>query len=673
MLEEKLLSIMSKATVTFFLVLTFSSISARSFGNQQLLRELSARYSRQWTSDRAEAELRAEKLGLPIKGQIGDDYYELQGFDDFGKPMYNITHNFNAAQTISTNKTWPGGATGLNLTGAGETLAIWDQAEARSTHQEFGGRATQQDDPDGLSSHATHVAGTMMAAGVNNSAKGMSFQAFIDCYDWNDDSAEMAFAASEGLMVSNHSYGRITGWRWNYLDDNRWAWFGNIDVSETEDYYFGFYDELAHEWDTISYYAPHYLIVKSAGNNRNYGPSNQPVEHNVREYNEDEQEWEWVLSSTVRQVDGGSDGYDCIGHRGIAKNIMTVGAVNDITNGYSQPSDVVMSSFSSWGPTDDGRVKPDIVANGVSLYSSDSNNNSHYSSKSGTSMSAPNVSGSIGLLQRFFKDTFAGQNPLSSTIKALIIHTADAAGVSAGPDYIFGWGLMNTASAATLIADHAVNNNHIFELVLNDGQQMEFQIEYVRDDSAPEPLKVTIAWTDPPADVPEPALNSPQLMLINDLDMRVVTPDNIEMEPWTLNLNNPAQTASTGDNFRDNVEKIEFVPDVSGVYHLVISHKFNLTNEEQPFSLIVTGNQSLTTPAPDDVNIVIDGDHVVISWLKQDLVDGYRVEGSTDFSGEFSDFSDAGYFWEDDTHIYWSMEIFTPMKFYRVKSFLDGY
>lgn len=53
----------------------------------------------------------------------------------------------------------------------------------------------------------------------------------------------------------------------------------------------------------------------------------------------------------------------------IAKNTLTVGAVNDITAGYATTADVVMSSFSSWGPVDDGRIKPDIVANGVSLTS----------------------------------------------------------------------------------------------------------------------------------------------------------------------------------------------------------------------------------------------------------------------------------------------------------------
>ena len=72
----------------------------------------------------------------------------------------------------------------------------------------------------------------------------------------------------------------------------------------------------------------------------------------------------WVSSTAYREPDGGTDGYDCIGNRGVAKNILTVGAVKDIPAGYSTPADVIIEDYSGWGPTDDGRIKPDIVANG---------------------------------------------------------------------------------------------------------------------------------------------------------------------------------------------------------------------------------------------------------------------------------------------------------------------
>ncbi|WP_421020008.1 S8 family serine peptidase, partial [Klebsiella pneumoniae] len=84
---------------------------------------------------------------------------------------------------------------------------------------------------------------------------------------------------------------------------------------------------------------------------------------------------------------------------GIAKNNLTIGAVNGIPGGWNKPGDVVMSSFSSWGPTDDGRIKPDLVADGVSVTSTGGNSTTSYATLSGTSMAAPNTTGSLLLLQ----------------------------------------------------------------------------------------------------------------------------------------------------------------------------------------------------------------------------------------------------------------------------------
>src|SRR5690606_23634167 len=64
----------------------------------------------------------------------------------------------------------------------------------------------------------------------------------------------------------------------------------------------------------------------------------------------------------------GGTGFDSIGPEGSAKNNITVGAVLKVPD-YTGPSSVVMSAFSSWGPTDDGRIKPDLVAAGVSIFS----------------------------------------------------------------------------------------------------------------------------------------------------------------------------------------------------------------------------------------------------------------------------------------------------------------
>ena len=317
---------------------------------------------------------------------------QLMYIRESGVPVFFITENLNAARTLSTDEVWPGGGGGFSLTGSATTLGElgeWDGGGVRTSHQEFGGRVTQMDSPGGTHYHSTHVAGTLIGEGVVSSAKGMSYQATLAAYDWNSDESEMASAAASGMHVSNHSYGYGTGWYYSSSSGD-WYWYGDISVSTVEDYGFGFYSSEAETWDEIAYDAPYYTICKSAGNDRNDYPG-----AGVGHYYYD---GGWTWSTESRDPDGGFDGYDCISWNGTAKNILSVGAVNDIPGGWTDPSDVVMSSFSGWGPTDDGRIKPDICANGVSLYSTMDGNDTDYYSLSGTSMSSPNLAGSLNSL-----------------------------------------------------------------------------------------------------------------------------------------------------------------------------------------------------------------------------------------------------------------------------------
>ena len=518
---------------------------------------------------------------------------------------------------------WPDGNYGFSLTGSGQILGIWDAGRVRGEHQEFAtNRVTQKDGATTNSNHATHVAGTMIAKGVKANAKGMAYQASLHAYDWNSDASEMADAAATGLRVSNHSYGFIRGWRYNYFNDGRWAWFGNPAVSQREDYRFGFYSSYTQEWDQIAENAPYYLIVKSAGNDRGEGPQSQPVEHWV---------WingNWQLSNSVRDIDGGSSGYDCIGELGVAKNILTVGAVHDIPNGYSSPSDVVMSSFSGWGPTDDGRIKPDVVANGIELYSCIATGNAAYDTYSGTSMSAPNVSGSIGLLLQHHQNLY-GSNPLrASTLKALIIHTADEAGSYEGPDYKFGWGLMNTLKAVQVMQkNYDRGGTHIYEFVLNQGSIVEYQVR----SEGTEPLRATICWTDPAGTPPTVSLDPTVSMLVNDVDLRIIGPGGNTFYPYILDPANPSAPAATGDNIRDNVEQVHISSPIAGLYTIRISHKGTLSGGSQAVSLIITGNSDILVTVDQKLS---DGSSVdsVGRWEGgPDFVD-YRVPHTFPFA-----------------------------------------
>ncbi len=559
--------------------------------NESALQSMSESLHAQHLTKKAEAIEWAQQNNVPVRMVLPDGTIrELMEIRN-GRPVYMTTYNLNSAQTISTDDVWPGSGN-YTLDGTGLDIGEWDGGEVRVGHDEFGGRATWADDTNpGTSSHSTHVAGTIIAAGVDPTAQGMAHAADLSAYDWDDDAAEMATEASGGMLLSNHSYGYLAGWsgaadycvdlNGNGVDDPgecRFAWYGTPSISSTEDWLFGFYDNQSNNWDNIARNAPFYLIVVAAANDRN---DNGPAAGTAH----------WVVdggsvtsSSATRNPDGN---YDCIpGGSGVAKNVLTVGAVNDIPGGYTGPGDVVMSTFSSWGPADDGRVKPDIVANGVGLWSADDDADDDYTSKDGTSMAAPSVTGSMALLQELFQDRNGGTSMRSSTLKGLVIHTADSAGASAGPDYSFGWGLMNTHTAADLIDSDAGVGNAIRSVVLADGGSYSF--EAGTDGS--EPLRVTAVWTDPAGSPTSNQLDPTTKMLVNDLDIRVShTCAGDEYMPWVLDGANPASVATTGDNNTDNVEQVFIADPEPGVYEIAVTHKGSLSGGSQRFALIVTG------------------------------------------------------------------------------------
>jgi len=497
-----------------------------------------------------------------------------------GRPLFLQTLNLVAAQTVGTDRLWPGGATGLDLDGtnaAGE-LAVWDAGAVLTSHQEFGGRAVVRDGAPSVHYHATHVGGTMAAAGVDPLAHGMSSAAWLDSYDWTDDETEMAAAAAQGLLISNHSYSFVAGWYYNSTQA-AWYWYGDVAVSQTEDPGFGIYSSYSQEWDQTAHDAPYYLIVCAAGNDRsNYGPGPGGLH-----YYWDPGLNDWAQSTTTREQDGGTDGFDCIPYRGTCKNILTVGAILDVPGGWTQPADVVMSTFSSWGPTDDGRIKPDLVANGVGLYSCGTASNTAYASYSGTSMATPNASGSLHLLAQQWRDVHAGQTARSATIKAVAIHTASEAGASPGPDYAYGWGLLDAEAAGMLIAGDLAFPSRVTEATLAQGEADTL----VLWSNGAGPVTATLVWNDPAGPAQPWTLNPTQLVLVNDLDLRLErVSDGQTTLPWTLNPASPGSWAARGDNVRDNVEKAETAATQAGAYRIIVRHKGTLSGGSQAYSLV---------------------------------------------------------------------------------------
>ncbi len=517
-----------------------------------------------------------------------------------GLPRWYATDNSDAADTVGADELHPGGSSGLGLTGAGVTLGIWDGGGVRLTHQEFGGRAAQIDSPSGLSAHATHVAGTMVAAGVDPEAKGMSPGALIDCWDFGGDTSEMAPAASAGLRVSNHSYGFVSGWRavvFDYGDGqgpvNTWAWYGDAAVSPEEDYSFGFYSFEAQLLDQIAYDNPRYLSVHSAGNDRD---DDGPGPNGRHLFWDPATGYQLTESFDTRDPDGP---WDCVSSSKTAKNILTVGSVLDVNGGWTAPGDVVQNDFSGTGPVDDGRIKPDVVANGNSLHSANSSGDADYWRASGTSMSSPNASGSIGLLLQHWRDTLGGADPLASTLKALVIHAADEAGPAPGPDYQHGWGLLDADGSATLISDAASNPLVIQELSIDPAGVVD--IPFVPIDPA-SPVRATLVWTDPPGAPVAPALDDPTPMLVHDLDLLVHdTTGPGQFFPWSLDPAAPASPAlNTGPNSVDNVEVVDFAPVAGHSYAARIRHAGG--SGTQAYSLVLSNARAPVVQCSGDMN-----------------------------------------------------------------------
>lgn len=485
---------------------------------------------------------------IPSNGINPDGVAENNQLMDIGADgtlYYYSTDNDDAAKTTSTDKLHPSSGLGYNLTGEGESIGIWDSGIVREYHEIFTGRAFTKEglyDNRKTTLHATHVGGTMVGAlnAAGGRAGGMAPNAKLLSYDWNNDKNEIIDAIQqENLLISNHSYS------WNPLFLPKYA--------------FGKYSEAARDIDKIANNAPYYLHVRAAANDRQRLQS--------------------------------KGGYNIIYGEAVAKNVLTVAAVEKVEE-YQGPSSVRMSAFSNWGPTDDGRIKPDISGNGVSVYSSSDQNNSAYRALSGTSMASPNVSGSLLLLQQYYK-RLNGFYMESSMLKGLALHTASEAGRNPGPDYEYGWGLLNAEKAAETIKNNG-ELSMIKQINLDNNEVYTFK---VRKNANNEPLMVSITWNDIAFNVTpnDSTLDNPTAMLVNDLDVRVTDTENKTYLPWKLDPNNPSAGATRGDNVADNIEKVEVVDGIEGeVYTVTISHKGRLTGNRQSVAIVVTGGRRVS-------------------------------------------------------------------------------
>ena len=455
--------------------------------------------------------------------------------------------------------------------------------------------------------HGTHVAGSVAGAGVQSGANpaqnaysgsfagvapkaGLVIQAFDALADGTvvgldpDYYQLFALAYAEGARLHTNSWGDPTG-----PASNPEAEFGG--------YPFG-----AQRTDQFIWDHPDMTIFFAAGNS---GVDGTPTE---------------LLPGIPICFDGnGVVDEDSLFFPGTAKNVITVGAAeSDRSSGgagslpwlalslcfISAPiaNDILannangMAAFSSRGPADDGRIKPDIVAPGTNIVSNRSHypgastlwgvheTNTHYAYSGGTSMATPLTAGAGGLVRQWL----AGQgftNPSAAAIKAILLNTThNMAPGQYGtgptqeipfslPNNVSGWGrvdlgFIEAPSPYTVwIDDHttglttgqAVNYTHTFDRPL----------EVITDSP---PLRVMLTWTDPPASL------SASIQLVNDLDLTVIGPDGT-----TYHGNNN----SSGDRI-NNVEGVIISSPPVGQYQIQVE-AFNIPVSSQSYALAVAG------------------------------------------------------------------------------------
>ncbi|HEX7150360.1 MAG TPA: S8 family serine peptidase [Thermoanaerobaculia bacterium] len=458
----------------------------------------------------------------------------------------------------------------FGLSGTGITVGVWEASDVIDVSSlDIAGRVTvQPGQTAGLDDHANHVAGTIGASGVNVPlAEGMAPAVNILSWDSNNDTVEMTNAAALAVppRVSNHSYGPTIGWTNGVFTNNQNQ--------------FGAYTVRSQAYDNVVT-GTGLIVMKAAGNDRNNGPGapGQP--------------FDCTQGGLGVQA-------DCIGPEGVAKNVLTIGAMNGAG---------AITVFTNFGPTDDGRIKPDLMAQGQNMLSlacncfddrdgdgfddvPDSTTGTRV--MSGTSMSTPVATG-VGAL---VLEEAARRNITITPegMKALLVQTArDVTGIgqsNPGPDYATGWGIIDAQNAVNLLRQGGLAQ----ATLTGTGPANAWTATLYVPPGTPE-VHVTLAWTDPSA-LPGSLVN-----LINDLDIRLIAPDATVFTPWILNPAVPAAAAvrNGGNDARNNVEQVSVLTPMSGVWTVqVSSNPGNLPQAPQNFA--VAG-----VLQPSDIVLVMD-------------------------------------------------------------------
>jgi hypothetical protein len=501
-----------------------------------------------------------------------------------------------------------------SLYGAGQIVAVLDSGldvgMTPALSPDFAGRivATHLISAGGdiadQNGHGTHVAGSVAGAGVQSGAitathqysgsfAGVAPEAGLVIQAFEADQTGQTFglgpdyyplydqAYADGARLHSNSWGDYTG-----LITNTQAAFGG-------------YPYGAQRTDQFVWNHPDMTIFFAAGNSGKDGTPSPPFNFCT-----------------------GGDGVvdpDSLLSPGTAKNVVTVGASESYrtVGGLSGfpwllldfcfatvpiATDLVsnnpsgMAAFSSRGPTDDGRIKPDIVAPGTNIVSNQSHEagastlwgpyetNFNYAYSGGTSMATPLAAG-VGVLTRQWLGLHGLPNPSAAAVKATLLDTTDdmapgqyGTGLTqeipiTRPNSVNGWGradLAFTGAAppyALWVDDHlsGLATAQVFTYTHTPARSLQVMTNT-------QPLRVMLVWTDPPASL------SASAALVNDLDLVVLGPNNAVYH---------GNGIAAGDR-TNNVEGVIVNNPALGSYTVRVS-AYNVPIASQPYALVVAG------------------------------------------------------------------------------------
>ncbi len=461
-----------------------------------------------------------------------------------------VLHNDQARVNMGINTVESTFITGLN--GSGQKIAVGDSG-LDDDHGDFTGRiagltsvtpgdSSTADLSDG---HGTHVACTVLGDGFRSSGtyQGVAPEAQVYFQAMEDDDTGHLYSYGINSML-NSAYNN--GAR---LHTNSWgAGSGSGSYStQSEDA-----DDRTSTWDQYWSYDG-MTVLFAAGNERNDG----------------------------------------ISPPGTAKNVITIGGHK---NRYSGAPDE-MYYWSSRGPTDDGRIKPDLVAPGDYVRSCKSQeadsaqgswSNNWYLEYSGTSMATPAAAGAAVLVREYLMEVIGRQDPQGALIKGLMILGAQDMGTRDIPNDDEGWGRVNLVES--LIPDNDVGIFVDDRSRLSSGQTSEYSFDITR---VGEPMKVVLTWSD------YPGSSSSSTQLRNDLDLEVISPNGQVTYKGNAFINGRSVTGGTKDS-TNNVEVVLIDNAATGTWTVrVHDAQHGGGRTWQPYALAVRGvNVNDLSPDP---------------------------------------------------------------------------